>query len=164
VCIPITEETDRLYQLQLVDDPDLGQVPGWLDITSGVHGNRVCGDVNIAYQTLMWELGYVGYLGIVTVMAQASIPVPATTPWGQLALEALMAAVALFVLRARMEAPSFSAPGLQLSPGGDLGKGHHEKSVVVAVCRTGFHNRPVDVQFCGGWKVRVLSMVAPTRL
>jgi hypothetical protein len=102
VCIPITEETDRLYQLQLVDDPDLGSVPGWVDITTGVNGNRVCGDINIAYQPLMWELGYAGYLGMVTVMAQGHIPVPATTPWGQLVFVALMAAAALFVLRTRM--------------------------------------------------------------
>ncbi len=102
VCIPITEETDRLYQLQIVDDPDLGPVPGWVDITTGVNGNRVCGDINFAYQSLMWELGYAGYLGMVTVMAQGNIPVPATTPWGQFVLVALMAAAALFYLRTRM--------------------------------------------------------------
>ncbi len=102
VCIPITGENDRLYQLQLVNDRDLGEIPGWADITTGRVGDTVCGDISLNYQPLLWDFGYYGYLGMVTVMAQRDLPVPATTPWGRLAFVVLMASAAVFILRARI--------------------------------------------------------------
>ncbi len=101
VCVPMAGVNDRLYQLQMIEDPDLGPVPGWADITSGVNGNLVCGDINLSYQPLLWDLGYYGYLGMVTVMAQGDFPVPSTTPWGRMALVVLMASAAVFILRTR---------------------------------------------------------------
>lgn len=101
VCLPLTEDTDRLYQLQIIDDPVAGPIPGWVDITTEINGNMICGEINSAYQDLLGALGYNGYLGMVSVLAQQSLPVPSTTPWGRIAFVVLIGLAAAITLRIR---------------------------------------------------------------
>ncbi len=69
VCVPDTGNYAGLFQLQMIDDPVNGTYPGWVDITTARQGTMLCGEVNAAYQDLMWQLGYAGYIGVVAPFA-----------------------------------------------------------------------------------------------
>lgn len=103
VCLPSAGIASRLFQLQLVDDPDLGPVPAWVDITMSFPQGLVCGEINPGAQDLLWELGYNGYLGIVTVLARADVSgIPDGSPLGRAALVLLMVIAALIIIRLRL--------------------------------------------------------------
>jgi len=101
VCIPDTGNFAALFQLQMIDDPVDGTYPGWVDITTGLQGGMICGEVNAAYQDLMWALGYNGYIGIVAPFAFAAV-IPDANPNGRALLVVLIGVAAVIVIRMRL--------------------------------------------------------------
>jgi hypothetical protein len=101
ICVPVPPGGGDLFQLQLVEDPEIGTAPGWVNITTSNDGFTACGDINTGYQGLLWDIGFYGYMGIVTVLPQTANPVPAATPWGIIILVTLVAIGGLAVLRWR---------------------------------------------------------------
>ena len=101
VCLPRTGRTRALFQLQMIDDPGNGPYPGWVDITTDVQETMICGEMNAAYQDLMWQLGYNGYIGIVAPFSFLGV-IPDTNTYGRMMLILLIAAAALIVIRMRL--------------------------------------------------------------
>ncbi len=103
VCLESQTNGARLHQLQLIDDPDLGPTPAWVDITNHTEGDFVCGNITEEAQPLLWQLGYNGYLGLVTLLDRQKEPgIPDADPLGRALLILLIAAVGAIVIRLRM--------------------------------------------------------------
>jgi hypothetical protein len=97
VCVPRPgPEWPRLFQPILGPDG-----PAWEDITTGINGNLVCGEVQEGSQPLLQQLGYQGYLGAVAVL-ELNHPVPLLSGWGLAALVALLAVAGALALRGRV--------------------------------------------------------------
>jgi hypothetical protein len=99
VCVPDRGGDRGLYQLQMIDTPD-GPIPGWVEITTTRQNGLLCGEMNAAYQDVMWMLGYHGYLGIVA--AFAGPPIPDSGPFGWAVLIVLIGIAAVIAIRMRM--------------------------------------------------------------
>ncbi len=102
VCLESQSNGARVHQLQLVEDPDLGPIPAWVDITTHAEGDLVCGSITVDAQPLLWQLGYHGYLGLVTVLDRQTEPgIPDASPLGWAGLILLIGVVGAIAIRLR---------------------------------------------------------------
>jgi hypothetical protein len=103
VCMPNPTYNAGLFQLQIVDDPVAGTIPMWVEITATRDDAMLCGSIDLSAQPLLWELGYNGYMGLVTVIERLSFEeVPDAGPFGRALLVILIGIAAVIVIRMKL--------------------------------------------------------------
>jgi len=103
ICMPNPTYNAGLFQLQIVEDPVAGSIPMWVEITASREDGMLCGAIDLSAQPLLWELGYNGYMGLVTVIEQLAFEeVPDAGPLGRALLVILIGIAAVIVIRMKL--------------------------------------------------------------